>query len=79
MSRPGSTWKAQLAGVAGAFSAPSFALFIDLTQAWVCATGRRTITGMISVMDPATRSAHDAYHRLCRHRHRRCYVAPLIM
>ena len=66
MSRPGSTWKALLAGVAGAFTSPSFALFIDLTQAWVCATGRRTITGMVSVMDPGTRRAHDAYHRLVR-------------
>lgn len=66
MSRPGSTWKALLAGVAGAFTSPSFALFVDLTSAWVCATGRRTVTGMISVMDPATRSAHDAYHRFVR-------------
>ncbi len=66
MNHPGSTWKALLAGVAGAFTSASFALFNDLTQAWVCATGRRTITGMISVMNPASRGAHDAYHRLVR-------------
>ncbi|MGH9071676.1 MAG: IS701 family transposase [Acidimicrobiales bacterium] len=66
MSRPGSTWRALLMGVASAFTSPSFTLFLELTSAWVCTTGRRTITGMITVMDPATRGAHDAYHRLIR-------------
>ncbi|MGH9072872.1 MAG: hypothetical protein ACRDZQ_01945 [Acidimicrobiales bacterium] len=66
MSRPGSTWKALLASVAAAFTSPSFTLFLELTSAWVCVTGRRTVTGMISVMDPATRGAHDAYHRFVR-------------
>lgn len=55
-----------LAATATAFTSPSHALFIDLTCAWVCATGRRTICGMVTVMDPATRGAHDAYHRLVR-------------
>ncbi|MGH8999647.1 MAG: IS701 family transposase [Acidimicrobiia bacterium] len=50
---------------AGAFTSPSFALFAELICAWVCATGRRTICGMVAVMDPG-RKAHDAYHRLIR-------------
>lgn len=66
MSRGGSAWKAQLDGVSGAFTSPSFTLFCELMCAWVCATGRRTICGMVAVMDPASRSAHDAYHRMVR-------------
>jgi len=38
-----------------AFSAPSFALFTQLLTGWVCAPGRRTITAMIAVADPAGR------------------------
>lgn len=45
------------------FTAPSFAIFTDLMAGWVCAPGRRTITAMITVADPAGRRAHDAYHR----------------
>ncbi|MHB8299059.1 MAG: hypothetical protein ACYDDW_10930 [Dermatophilaceae bacterium] len=45
------------------FTAPSFAIFTDLITGWVCAPGRRTITNMIAVADPAGRRAHDAYHR----------------
>ncbi|MGH9059950.1 MAG: IS701 family transposase, partial [Acidimicrobiales bacterium] len=55
-----------LTTVAGAFTSPSFTLFLELTSAWVCTTGRHTVTGMMAVMDPATRGAHDAYHRLIR-------------
>ena len=66
MSASGSTWKDLLHRAAGAFSAPSFTLFCELSSAWVCATGRRTICGMAAVMDPATGGAHDAYHRLVR-------------
>ena len=66
MSRAGSTWKTLLHRAAGVFTSPSFTLFCELTSAWVCATGRRTICGMVAVMDPATRAAHDAYHRLVR-------------
>jgi len=46
----------------GVFGAPSFAIFTDLLTGWVCAPGRRTITNMITVADPAGRRAHDAYH-----------------
>jgi hypothetical protein len=48
------------------FSAPSFAIFADLMLGWVLAPGRRTITGIIAVADPAGRRAHDAYHRFVR-------------
>lgn len=33
--------------------------------AWVCAPGRRTITGTITIGDPAGRRAHDAYTGSC--------------
>jgi hypothetical protein len=62
----GSAWKALLGRAAGVFTAPSFGLFTDLVSAWVCATGRRTVCSMVAVMDPATRRAHDAYHRFVR-------------
>lgn len=48
------------------FTAPSFAIFTDLMSGWVCAPGRRTITAMIKVADPAGLRAHDAYHRFVR-------------
>jgi hypothetical protein len=48
------------------FRAPSFAIFEDLMHGWVLAPGRRTITAIISVADPAGRRAHDAYHRFIR-------------
>lgn len=48
------------------FTAPSFAIFTDLINARVCTPGRRTITNIIAVADPAGRRAHDAYHRFVR-------------
>lgn len=48
------------------FRAPSFALFTDLITGWVLAPGRRTVTAMITLADPAAGRAHDAYHRLLR-------------
>jgi hypothetical protein len=48
------------------FRAPSFALFADLLTGWVLTPGRRTITAMIAVLDPAAGRAHDAYHRFLR-------------
>ena len=41
-------------------------MFTVLLTGWVCAPGRRTITAMIGVADPAGRRAHDAYHRFVR-------------
>ena len=66
MNQPGRAWEALLSRGAGAFTSPSFALFVELLCAWVCATGRRSLCGMVAVMGPATRRAHDAYHRLVR-------------
>ena len=66
MKTAGSTWKALLGRSRHVFTSPSFTLFCELVSAWVVATGRRTICAMVAVMDPATRSAHDAYHRLVR-------------
>ena len=59
-------WTALLGRTRMVFTAPSFAIFTDLLTGWVCAPGRRTITGMIAVADPAGRRAHDAYHRFVR-------------
>lgn len=61
-----SAWTALLAHTRIVFGAPSFALFTDLLTGWVCAPGRRTITAMVAVADPAGRRAHDAYHRFLR-------------
>jgi DDE superfamily endonuclease len=61
-----SRWTALLGLTRTCFRAPSFALFADLLTGWVCAPGRRTITAMVAVADPAGRRAHDAYHRFVR-------------
>lgn len=59
-------WTVLLDRARTVFRAPSFELFTDLLLGWVCAPGRRTITAMIAVADPAGRRAHDAYHRFVR-------------
>jgi hypothetical protein len=59
-------WTALLDRTRMVFTAPSFAIFTDLVCGWVCAPGRRTITGMVAVADPDGRRAHDAYHRFVR-------------
>lgn len=59
-------WVALLDSFRAVFTAPSFAIFTDLLTGWVCAPGRRTVTAMITVADPAGRRAHDAYHRFLR-------------
>ena len=59
-------WTALLRQARGVFTAPGFAIFTDLLTGWVLAPGRRTITAMIAVADPAGRRAHDAYHRFVR-------------
>lgn len=41
-------------------------LFGSLMSAWALTTARRSIVGMVGVMYPTTRAAHDAYHRLVR-------------
>jgi len=59
-------WTALLGLVRGTFTAPGFACFTDLLTGWVATPGRRTITRMLTVGDPAGRRAHDAYHRFVR-------------
>lgn len=56
-------WRTILASVADVFTAPSYAIFRDVIQGWVCTPGRRTITRIITICDPTHRRAHDAYHR----------------
>ncbi len=63
---PVAGWQHLLGVVTAVFIAPSLAIFTDLLTGWICAPGRRTITAMIAVADPAGRRAHDAYHRFVR-------------
>ena len=58
------SWSTIVTPVAHAFTRPSFAIFTDLIAGWVLTPGRRTITRIITVIDPEGRRAHDAYHRL---------------
>jgi hypothetical protein len=37
------------------FTAPSYGIFTDLDTGWISAPGRRTITNIITVADPAGR------------------------
>lgn len=48
------------------FTAPSYELFTQLMAGWVLTPGRHTITRMLTLADPASTAAHDAYHRLVR-------------
>ena len=59
-------WTALIGHTRTVFGAPSFVIFTELLTGWVCAPGRRTITAMVTVADPAGRRAHDAYHRFVR-------------
>ncbi len=61
-----SRWTALLTQTRPVFRAPSFAIFTDLLTGWVLSPGRRTVTAMITLADPAGGRAHDAYHRLIR-------------
>lgn len=59
-------WQALLGCCASLFTQPGWALFVDLVAGWVLTPGRRTVTRMLAVADPAGRRAHDAYHRFLR-------------
>ena len=59
-------WDTFLRACAGVFTRPSFLLFWTLASAWVLCPGRRTVTRMIGIMEPAETHAHDAYHRFLR-------------
>ena len=62
----GEAWRDLFMWMAPAFTAPSSELFAHLMTAWVLLPGRHTITRMWRVMEPRTRSFHDAYHRFVR-------------
>lgn len=66
MSPAAPAWTSALMVFADVFTRPSFLLFQELVTAWVLCPGRRTVTGMISILVPAPRRAHDAYHRFLR-------------
>jgi len=59
-------WDRLLLLCAPAFTQPSFTLFQCLMTAWALCPGRKTVTAMISMIEPVKRRAHDAYHRLLR-------------
>lgn len=59
-------WDLVLGACATVFTQPSLLLFQTLASAWVLCPGRRTVTRMITVADPAREHAHDAYHRWLR-------------
>lgn len=61
-----SRWDQVLSCVEDVFTAPSFVLFVELIGAWVLVTARHSICQMVAVMNPASRAAHDAYHRFVR-------------
>lgn len=66
MSDAAMVWHVFLAAFAPAFTQPSLALWQALICGWVLCPGRRTVTRMVSVIDPTATHAHDAYHRLLR-------------
>ena len=57
------SWLNLLAVFQPAFTAPAFALCVRLTSAWVRCPGRRTLTRLYQLAEPAQERAHDAYHR----------------
>jgi len=66
VNRAALAWELGLLVFAEVFTRPSFELFRELVSAWVLASGRRTVTGMIRALAPGGRRAHDAYHRFLR-------------
>ena len=61
-----SGWLAVLGLSTGVFTAPSQRLFADLMTGWVLTPGRHTLTRVLTLADPDSRRAHDAYHRFVR-------------
>jgi hypothetical protein len=59
-----SEWESWIRSWKPCFTRPSWALFQELTWAWILCPGRRTATHMISILPRA--HAHDAYHRFLR-------------
>lgn len=66
MTNAGAGWERVLSACRAVFTAPGFRVFQDLICAWVLCLGRRTVTGMIRMIDESRRRPHDACHRLLR-------------
>jgi hypothetical protein len=69
MSRPTTgrnLWGQRLEQVQTAFTTTGWAIFQALMLGWVLCPGRKTITGIYRMADPARERAHDAYHRFVR-------------
>lgn len=59
-------WENILLLLAPLFTAPSREIFCRLASAWVICPGRRTVTGLFRLAEPAGSRSHDAYHRFFR-------------
>jgi len=66
MGRPAAAWDFILAWLAPVFTAPSREIFARLVCAWVICPGRRAVTRLYELAEPAGERAHDAYHRFLR-------------
>ena len=59
-------WQHLLVAFASAFTQPSLRIFFTMATAWVICPGRRVVTRLYLLADPAREAAHDAYHRFLR-------------
>lgn len=59
-------WGQRLEQVQTAFTTTGWAIFQALMIGWVLCPGRKTITGIYRMADPACERAHDAFHRFVR-------------
>lgn len=66
MSDPGLLFDTLVGAAGPVFTGPSSLLFRELLEAWVLCPCRRTVTGMLGMLEPHPRRAHDAYHRFLR-------------
>ena len=57
------TWMSLVQQFLPIFTQPAGAIFTQLTVGWILCTVRRTVTGMLTFVDPQGQRAHDAYHR----------------
>jgi len=58
-----STWPELHGQFFQVFTRPVAEIVINLRTSWVLCTARRTVTGMLSFVDPTCKHAHDAYNR----------------
>jgi hypothetical protein len=58
-----STWEGFLLMFFDAFTSPSRQTYFHMMTAWILATGRRTVCGMLPFLDSGETRAHDTFHR----------------